>query len=258
MMTIKTLRFCRFDPTYPRSAEKHQNERYWVLGDAFYIASSHFSREIRSDGNGIVETRWVKPHINEVNEVLDLIAGALETFIRREGGDPEELHSTALQNWLFDWLNDGWSEGTESLPDEILIGDKTVSVRQIISAVAMLYCDMAAGFIDDADPVAALAASGPLHTLIQLLESFDDRIVKQAGKAIKAAYLNDARHERNRETRKLACAEWDKDRTKYPSAEKAGRFISEQLESIGRTGCAPRTVTAWIRDHAKANGVKLR
>lgn len=73
----------------------------------------------------------------------------------------------------------------------------------------------------------------------------------------KALALNKVRHEKNHEARAMAIEEWEKNPSKYPSAEKAGRAIADWLRSKGHN-FEPRTVTGWIRSHAKQKGVRFR
>lgn len=71
--------------------------------------------------------------------------------------------------------------------------------------------------------------------------------------------LNLARHKKNHKAKAIVIAEWAKDTSAFPSAEKAGRHFADWLvtENIVKT-IEPRTVTGWIRDYAKQKGVKLR
>lgn len=65
------------------------------------------------------------------------------------------------------------------------------------------------------------------------------------------------RHKRRNEARSLACCEWDKDRTRFPSAEKAGDYLADWLEARGYN-YQQRTVRDWVRAHAKEKGVPFR
>lgn len=65
------------------------------------------------------------------------------------------------------------------------------------------------------------------------------------------------RHEKTNEARSLVCLEWNKDRCKFPSAEQAGDFYSDWLETRGFS-YRQRTVRDWIRAYAKAAGVAFR
>jgi hypothetical protein len=69
--------------------------------------------------------------------------------------------------------------------------------------------------------------------------------------------MNAARHIKNNEAKEMAIKEWEKDRTQFPSAEKAGRYLADWLESQDLI-YEPRTVTLWIRAHAKKKGVIFR
>ena len=73
----------------------------------------------------------------------------------------------------------------------------------------------------------------------------------------KARKLNHARHQRTRDAKKMAVAEWEMDTSRFPSAEKAGLYLADWL--VARDfSYEPRTVTGWIRSHAKQIGVRFR
>ena len=67
----------------------------------------------------------------------------------------------------------------------------------------------------------------------------------------------DQRHAKAREHRAMVLFEWDKDRTKFASAERAGDFFADWLEDKGFV-YQQRTVRDWIRTHAKKKGVVFR
>jgi hypothetical protein len=65
------------------------------------------------------------------------------------------------------------------------------------------------------------------------------------------------RHARTHEIREEVLREWDADRSRFPSAERAGDYFAAWLEDRGFS-YQQRTVRDWIRAHAKAKGVLLR
>ena len=65
------------------------------------------------------------------------------------------------------------------------------------------------------------------------------------------------RHSRNRELREEVLREWDADRTRFPSAERAGEHFADWLEVRG-FAFQQRTVRDWIRAHAKKQGIVFR
>ena len=65
------------------------------------------------------------------------------------------------------------------------------------------------------------------------------------------------RHARTRALREEVLREWDVDRARFPSAERAGEHFADWLERRGFR-YQQRTVRDWIRAHAKAKGVVLR
>lgn len=72
-----------------------------------------------------------------------------------------------------------------------------------------------------------------------------------------ARQLNEKKHAKRNQARALVCGEWDKNRSAFPSAEKAGGHYADWLELQGFE-YEPRTVTNWIRDHAKKIGIRIR
>jgi hypothetical protein len=75
----------------------------------------------------------------------------------------------------------------------------------------------------------------------------------------RAKELNKHRHAARNRAKELVTTEWTKSPSRFPSAEKAGIHFSEWLGSQGvEKSYEPRTVTGWIRDHAKKKGIKLR
>jgi len=73
----------------------------------------------------------------------------------------------------------------------------------------------------------------------------------------RAKALSTARHKKTYDAKAIVIKEWEKDPTRFPSAEKAGKYFSDWLPSQGFS-FEPRTVTAWIRTHAQEIGVRLR
>jgi hypothetical protein len=76
-------------------------------------------------------------------------------------------------------------------------------------------------------------------------------------RSINAQRLNILRHETRNKARAEALTDWEKDRFRFPSAEKAGSYYADWLEKQGYT-YEPRTVRDWILGHAKRIGVKFR
>ncbi len=69
--------------------------------------------------------------------------------------------------------------------------------------------------------------------------------------------LNLARHRANHAARDRVVSEWEKAPATWPGAEKAGRYFADLLAKEG-SSYEPRTVTGWIRAHAKKIGRRLR
>ncbi len=77
--------------------------------------------------------------------------------------------------------------------------------------------------------------------------------------SLRAEQLNAARHKGTNAAKELVCGEWAKATDAFPSAEKAGIHFADWLMAGGRVKTIqPRTVTKWIREHAKAIGIRFR
>jgi len=78
-------------------------------------------------------------------------------------------------------------------------------------------------------------------------------------RSIIAEQLNVKRHCKTREAKAKAIEEWNRSRSKWPSAEKAGNELAKWVVTQGIVeSIEPRTVTNWIREYAKQIGVRLR
>jgi hypothetical protein len=76
-------------------------------------------------------------------------------------------------------------------------------------------------------------------------------------KSARSKQLNTMRHAKTHDARELAVKDWEKAPYAFPSAEQAGGYYADWLETKGYK-FTPRTVTGWIRIHAKEIGVKFR
>lgn len=72
-----------------------------------------------------------------------------------------------------------------------------------------------------------------------------------------ATERNKSRHRGKYEAESKVLREWEKNPSHFSSAEKAGSHYARWLASEG-IEYEPRTVTSWIRAHAKAKGIKFR
>ena len=68
---------------------------------------------------------------------------------------------------------------------------------------------------------------------------------------------NDIRHQTNRQIKKLIQDQFAQDPRRFNSAEKAARHFVDVLEKQG-VSREQRTVATWIRETAKANGIRFR
>jgi len=87
------------------------------------------------------------------------------------------------------------------------------------------------------------------------LDLSKEREIKE--KKDKSKNLNKIRHEKNYAAKNMVINEWEKEPSAFLSAEKAGLHFADWLETKG-IKYEPRTVTNWIRAHAKQIGVVFR
>lgn len=80
--------------------------------------------------------------------------------------------------------------------------------------------------------------------------------LKAAGSK-RAKSLNDARHRKTYEAKSKVIRDWEEDPARFASAEKAGLHYTYWLAKNGSM-YEHRTVTGWIRAHAKEIGVRFR
>lgn len=72
-----------------------------------------------------------------------------------------------------------------------------------------------------------------------------------------AKKLSRLRHRDRDHARQAVLIAWEQNPAAFPSAEKAGNHFADWLQSQGKS-FEPRTVTGWIRSHAKDKGIKFR
>ena len=72
-----------------------------------------------------------------------------------------------------------------------------------------------------------------------------------------ARALSRKRHRKGDEAKQRVIEHWQADPSAHASAERAGIFYADWLETLGHQ-FQPRTVVNWIRTHAKAQGIRLR
>ncbi len=72
-----------------------------------------------------------------------------------------------------------------------------------------------------------------------------------------AKKLSRLRHRDRDDARQAVLIAWEQNPTAFPSAEKAGNHFADWLQGQGKS-FEPRTVTGWIRSHAKDKGIKFR
>lgn len=77
-------------------------------------------------------------------------------------------------------------------------------------------------------------------------------------RSLKATKLNLSKHRETYEAKAKVIEEWEKNISQFPSAEQAGVYFSEWLETNNLKKHEPRTITGWLRTYAKTIGVRFR
>lgn len=94
-----------------------------------------------------------------------------------------------------------------------------------------------------------------VQTLKRQQDEFQN--VAQNERRTRSKELNKLRHTKNHEARQIVTEAWEKKPSAFISAEKAGLYFADWLGHKGFR-YEPRTVTNWIRAHAKSKGIRLR
>jgi hypothetical protein len=95
-----------------------------------------------------------------------------------------------------------------------------------------------------------------LHSEYQKTEELRQQ-TEQKKRSMKSEKLNIERHRKTNEAKNDVLSEWSKAPSDFPSAEKAGLHFYGWLKDQGRD-YEPRTITGWIRAHAKESGIRFR
>lgn len=108
----------------------------------------------------------------------------------------------------------------------------------------------------------AVCYAEQLKALSNLKNDFDNKAKIEADefnkqKSLRAKELNAHRHKKTYEAMHKVIEKWSNSISDWPSAEKAGLHFSNWLTTQGYD-YEPRTVTGWIRKHAKEIGVRFR
>jgi hypothetical protein len=108
----------------------------------------------------------------------------------------------------------------------------------------------------------AVAYAEHLFTMKRVEEKQAHSVTKKkeqerSQRSMSAIKLNIARHQKTNATKARVLEVWEKQPDQFLSAEKAGRHYSDWLQEKGLT-FEPRTVTGWIRAHAKQLGIRFR
>lgn len=80
---------------------------------------------------------------------------------------------------------------------------------------------------------------------------------QEFAKRKKSQLMNERKHAKGNEAKQMVEEDWRRRKSEFASAAKAGLYYAEWLAERGYQ-YEPVTPTKWIREYAKANGIKLR
>lgn len=168
--------------------------------------------------------------------------------------------------------SEGWAytlfDSLSSLyrPTELLQGtsfETPVSSQDVLNSMAILwFFDAASAHENDGCAMNLLFEAANALTLSngifmwECSKEHQEEELKEMGSK-RARSLNEARHRKTNEARARVIQDWAKDPARFPSAEKAGLHYTYWLARNDAV-YEPRTVTGWIRSHAKRIGVRFR
>jgi len=157
---------------------------------------------------------------------------------------------------IFDELDQVFEELSLRMPNEFFPFDR----RRAAAYFTILHVDSAAADI-------SLGEVSPdtyywVKRWFDRLEQYDriQGVIEERNtrlKSEKSRSMNSARHAKRNKAVELVTSDWNKRKTEFRSAEKAGIFYSDWLRKQGYE-YEPRTITVWIRKFAKENGIALR
>lgn len=250
----------------------------WVVDSP----ENEFSPE---DGRWVFNDRMERDLVQSISEntsEVDALKNCIDWWDDIGGDDfpsgkNEELFAV-LSLWLLadaiGWLNHRPSELEKSLnisldqllklpegmKDELIeadIPDLHTTTNEVNLSLAGGYALKAMDAVCYAEHLHEVAKLEAMYKL-NLAKNNDDHSKKEAERrSMRAEKLNIARHRKTSEAKTKAIEEWEKDKSKFISAEKYGLYLADWLEKQGFQ-YEPRTVTGWIRAHAKQIGVTFR
>lgn len=207
------------------------------------------------------ERSVVTPLQTEVEEAIRLVLLQIEVAYQELDGTestvefdvPDDL---MLGGFFVDLLSE--REFSKATPYCFtLTSGRQIGEIELICALMMIQIVQVTNYIQAQNAVAVGMLMWDLHRLdVEIDRILRDRDLSEEARE-RSRKLLQKRHRKTDEAKAAVCAEWASAPTAHPSAEKAGRHYSEWLETQG-IRYEPRTVTRWIREHAKATGVKFR
>ncbi len=214
-----------------------------------------FNDELEDDLN--IET---EKNTSEVDVLKSVIEERDFCFFLPEGApepEPEEYPEgktvelfAVLALWLLadalEWINRGGKHGMSIAAGYAVKAMDSVCYAEHLSEIRWLMTYQKVK--NDGERTEALHKQHSEYQSLALRE-----------KSERAKELNKRRHAITNHAKNVVTAEWVKSPSQFPSAEKAGIYFSDWLESQGIVkSIEPRTVTGWIRVYAKQQGIKLR
>lgn len=221
---------------------------YVSLAGPLYFAAYWFA----ASGNR-TKSQYEKATLDELSEVL---AFAEAEAARYDDGDEQPPLELTIGASFIDALQERDDAG--ELPYSLtLVSRRSVGELEILCALVLWQCEKAARFIKSRNAIAATVVMWDIHELVNEANAILDRRDEAENAQKRAVALNKKRHEQRHRARALVCAEWERAPNAFPSAERAGNHFSQWIAGQGHP-YEPRTVTSWIREHAKQLGIRFR
>jgi hypothetical protein len=170
-------------------------------------------------------------HESELFAVLALMQ--ISTVMKFYDATEQEWHQVVSDN------KDLIRKKLPDVPDAELLSN----LRRIVDRDSIGRAIIAAQCIEHAD---------------RLLDELNRDIEERDKQSEIASALNAAKHKETYRAKERVIEEWEKDRSRFSSASKAGRYFSDWLKDEGLKEHEPSTITNWIREYAKNQKIKLR
>lgn len=230
---------------------------------SFMLLRATGARRILTDLGHFGLTDYFPPHLAEQLNVYRFELGPLSDSLR-------DRLSGAVSEVIWFWRDCGriWSNASfiESLNQTEDIDADTRGLCVVAACLlcldrALAHCDRghvwkAVDWLDSAQWLRFVLVTWREAELFQTILT---KLLQQSDEArARTRNLSERRHAKTREAREKVLHDWEKEPSRFRSAEKAGAYYSDWLVKQDCKRFETRTVADWIREHARLRGIKLR